>query len=202
MQNLWMKLDCIELLFGTLSRRDRTVCRMCRNTEMRRLSGYIIEMAHPAYRFLRHIFKQLRCLIYNNLCLSILADLCPLHFSSQYKHHDLCPIAEPQHRDSHLKQFFRAGWGIRLIAAVRSSGQDDSFGIHLSDLFQICLIRIYLAVHVTLSDTPCRQLVILPAKIKNNYQLSLHLYSSSFVLWTLYNCCILPFSAEIADAET
>ena len=91
-------------------------------------------MAHPAGGSRCDIAKERGTVLHKHLCLTVFTYRCLLYIAAQHKHHQLGPIAESQHRDSHLKQFSAAGWCSLLIAAVRTAGEDDSLGIHSLDL--------------------------------------------------------------------
>ena len=55
MKDLWMELNCIQLLFFTLHHRSRTVCGTSHNPEARSFFLNIIVVAHPADSLLRYI---------------------------------------------------------------------------------------------------------------------------------------------------
>ena len=58
MQNFWVELSCVKVLFCILHSRYRTVICMSDDLKSRSWFGDVVVMAHPADGFLRHILKE------------------------------------------------------------------------------------------------------------------------------------------------
>ena len=170
MEHFRMELDRVKLLRLIFRSRHRAVRRVRGDLESRRHLRDIIEMAHPADRRRRYIFKNLRAgLVDQHFRLAVLADVRLLHLAAQHMHHQLRAVAEPQNRDAKLKELVRIGRRIRQVAAVRAAGKDDALRIHFFDLLNIDFVRINLTVHITFPDTTGHKLVVLAAEIKDDH---------------------------------
>ena len=73
-----------------------------------------------------------------------------------------------------MKQILGAGSRTGFIAACGAAGQDDSLGIHRFYLIQVCLVRVDFAIYIAFSDSSGDQLIVLSAKINDNYQFFFH----------------------------
>ena len=170
MKYFWMELDCIQFLSCVLSCCNRTVSSVCCNFKSRSNLWNIIKMAHPTCCCLWNTLKYFGVFfINNNFCLTVFSYISTLNFSTKYMWHQLCTITQSENRNTKLEQFFWISRWIRLITAVRSACENDSFRIHCFDLFNICLIRINLAIYITFPDTSGNQLIILSTKVKDNH---------------------------------
>ena len=67
--------------------------------------------------------------------------------------HQLCAVAESQHRDTQLEELFCTGGSTFLVAAVGAAGQDNALGMHIFDFLDVSFIRINFAVYITFTDT-------------------------------------------------
>ena len=151
-----MVLDRIQSGIRILRRCHRAIHRMCGNLESRSRLYDRISMTHPTDRLSRNILEYLRIPLINQYhCLAVLSDLCTSHTAAKHEHHELCAVAEPQHRYPKPEQLSVAGSRPRAVATVRPAGQDDTFGIHGLDLLQIRPIGIDLTIHIALPDTSC-----------------------------------------------
>ena len=126
-------------------------------------------MAHPADCFFCHIGKQRWFCFHKYLCFSIFTHGSLLHPAAQYMHHKLCAVAKSQHGNAQFKKRLLISRSTGFITTVRSTCQNNSLRIHRLNLLQIRLVRIYLAVNIAFSDTPCNQLIVLPAKVNDDY---------------------------------
>ncbi len=165
-----MVLDRIQSGIRILRRCHRAIHRMCGNLESRSRLYDRISMTHPTDRLSRNILEYLRIPLINQYhCLAVLSDLCTSHTAAKHEHHELCAVAEPQHRYPKPEQLSGVYRCVRRITTVRSAGQDDPLGIHFLNFFNIGFVRIYLTIYITFTDAPCHELVILPAKIQYNH---------------------------------
>ena len=126
-----------------------------------------------------NLCKQRGRPIHKNLRLAILSHRSLLHLPPQHMHHQLCAVAQTEHRDPKLKQLLCISRRSLLITTVRSSGQNDPLRVHFLNLFKIRPVGIYLTINIAFSDTSCNQLVILTAKVNDNYLFLIHKPSSS-----------------------
>ena len=131
-------------------------------------------MAHPADRIGRNILEQFGGIVHPDFCFTILTHRRALNLAAQHKRHKLRSIAKSQHWNTHFKKLLGAGCRPLFIAAARPAGQNDALGLHRFYFLKICLIRIDFAVDIALSDTPCNQLVVLPAKVNYHYKFFVH----------------------------
>ena len=72
--------------------------------------------------------------------------------------HELRTVAQSQHRNAKLKQFFAAGSSSFLIHTIRAAGQDNALWIHFFDLFDISLVRINLTINIAFTHAAGNQL--------------------------------------------
>ena len=172
-----MELNGIQILVRILRRRHGTIRRMGTDGKARRNLRYIIIMAHPANGFRRYILKQLAVGVHHYFNFSVLSDRRLLHLAAQHLHHNLRAITKPEHRNPHFKKLRRTSRCSRLVAAVRTSGQNNALRIHLPYFCQVRLIRINLTVDITLPDAARHQLIVLSAEIQYDYCFSLHFIS-------------------------
>ena len=173
-QHLRVKLHAVNLPFGILHRSSRTVCRMCRSGKSLRKLSNIIGMTHPGNALFRQFGKQQTIIAVKSFGLAVLAGRRRCHLTAQQMRNQLCAVANSQNRYTQLKYFFRYTGGILQIHAVRPAGKNDAGRVLLFNFCQRRLIRQYLTVNITVSDTPCNQLVILSAEIKHNNKLMRH----------------------------
>ena len=137
-QHFRMELDRIQTFLRIFRRRNRAVCSMRAYFKSRSHLCDIIKMTHPADRGFGYILKYFGLRLVNqHFRLPILADRRSFYLSAQHMRHQLSAIAQPQHRNPQFKQFPCIRRRIRLVTAVRSPCQNDSFRIHFFDLFNI-----------------------------------------------------------------
>ena len=169
-------MRCIKFFlrhFHRCYRADR-----CRRTDSKafRCLCDIIGVAHPADCLFFDIAKQKRRLVHFDFCLSVFADRCCLHCSTERICHQLGTIADSENRDTKFKNFFLITWGFFCIYTVWSTGKYNPFRVHFLDLIDSKGVWVYFAVYMTLSDTSGNQLIVLAAKIKHNNEFFIQRY--------------------------
>ena len=101
-------------------------------------------------------------------------------------HHKLCAVAQAKYRDSQFEQLSGIGRRVCFVTTVWSSGKDDSLGIHCLNLLNASPVGVYFTVNIAFSDTPCNELVVLAAKINDDYLFLIHSFSSFLCCHTIY----------------
>ena len=142
-------------------------------------------------RLRSNLCKQRGRPIHKDLCLAVLSHRSLLYLSAQHMHHQLRAIAQTENRDPKLKQFLCISRRSLLITTVRSPGQDDPLRVLFLNLLNTRLVGIYFTVNITFSDAPCNQLIVLTAKVNDDYLFLIHEPFSSCSLLERHTC-ILP----------
>ena len=87
MQYFRMELNGIEFSFRIFTGRNRTVSCPCRCLKALCQLGDVIEVAHPADRFLRNVFKHFYVIVQAYFCFAIFSGGSLFHFTAQNMHH-------------------------------------------------------------------------------------------------------------------
>ena len=88
-------------------------------------------------------------------------------------HHELCTVAQSEHRDAQFKQFFGRGGRSFPVNTVGTAGEDDTLRRHVPDRLKTGPVGIDLAVDLAFPDSSCHQLIVLTAEINDDHFLLL-----------------------------
>ena len=105
---------------------------------------------------------------------AVLALVARRYRSSAEMADELHPVADAEHGNAELQHGFVAGGGIVAVYAVRSAGEDDALRRHRADLLHGHFARTDLGIDAMLTHAARDQLLVLSAKIQDQYGLSGH----------------------------
>src|SRR5512136_425057 len=81
--------------------------------------------------------------------------------------HELHAVANAQHGNTEVEDFFIRPWAPLLIDTGRASGQDDALRLQGLDSCDIDVRGLNMAVDMVFPDTPGNQLIVLRAEIND-----------------------------------
>ena len=93
--------------------------------------------------------------------------------AAQLLRHQLAAVADPQKGNTQLENTGVRFWGIGQIDAVRSAGEDYACGLKSLYFCQRHVVRMHFAVNMLFPNSSGDQLIILSAKVQDQYLLHL-----------------------------
>ena len=165
--HLGMELQAVKAPPGVLGRRNLRIGCGSRNGKSPRQLADGIAVAHPAGRFLLHAGKEAFLLFDEKFGEAVFAFGRSDHPTAQRIHHELQTVADPQHRNSQIKDAAVRARGAFGVNAGRTAGQNDAFRRHRPDGGKRKIGRLNPAVHLLFPHPPRDELIVLRAEINN-----------------------------------
>ena len=134
--------------------------------------GHVVAMAHPGDALCGQAAEQGRADVVIGLGLAVFPCRVCLgrgHPAAQMVRQQLAAIADAQHRDPQGEYCGVYLGRVGFVYAARPAGENDADRGKLADLLRCHGVGVDLTVHIAFPDPPGDQLVVLSAKIQDQY---------------------------------
>ena len=169
MHHLGMELHAVELSLKVRHRRLRRVGGVGQAHKPLRQCFYRVAMAHPHRRTVVDIGEQIRRVIHFEGRLAVFGlTRGSLNNSTELLHHQLHPVANPQHGNAQIPDAGIAQGRMFGIHGTGATAEDDSLRSYASQLLRRSAVAEHHRKHLGLAHAPSNQLRILGAEIKND----------------------------------
>ena len=142
-----MELYAVQALLHILCGSDRAGFCGGRNGESRSGFRNINSVAHPADCLTGYMFEKCCLIIDIDFGVTVFTDRSRCDFTAEEIIHELGAVADSKYRNTELEDLFAASRCIVICDVARATGEDDTFRIHLFDLFDRHVVRMNFAVN-------------------------------------------------------
>ena len=165
-QHLRVELHAVQLLLRVFHGGEAAALGGGDHLEARRDALHLHAVAHPAHGRGGHVVKQGGGGV-GQLDLAVFPRLRLPALTAQQLHHQLLPVADAQHGNTHLEQSLVHHGRVRLKHGGGAAGEDQRVRREVPDLLHLQAVGLDLAVYAALTDAACHQQVVLPAEVQH-----------------------------------
>jgi len=166
--DLRVELDAIEMAVRMAHGRGGRILAVGQPLEAGREFEDAVAMAHPhPHALLFNIPEELASIVQSDDGRPIFPAIRFFDRPSQQGSHQLHAVADAENRTIQVEDSWIQAWGLRIVHAGRTPGEDDAPGLEGSDLGQRQLVWVDFAVDPALPHPSGNQLGGLGAKVQN-----------------------------------
>ena len=167
MHNLGVKLQGIQFSFAVSDCSNGRIDGVRYRLEKIGVPLDAVAVTHPDRSLVRDPSEKVCSAVNDEICMPILPLLSSGHLSAKAMSHELHTVTDAQDRNVEFKNIEVGERCAPVVNTCRTSGQNNSPRLEITNLSYRCVIRVNLRLNPVLPDAPRNKLRVLRAEIKN-----------------------------------